>query len=73
MMSASMMRDRYSEYIYNEEVKQEDLNQCICGYDLRKEGDYINNQGQLVFIMVCDSCGAVEHWVENTSGLIESN
>lgn len=70
MMTASMMKNRY----YWETNKEDEENsKCICGYSFRKERDYINNQNQLVSIMVCDSCGNVEHWVENTSGLLEVN
>lgn len=71
MMTASMMKDRYCwEANREEKVDKENCN-CICGYPLRKESNYINNQNQLVSIMVCDSCGAVEHWVENVRALLE--
>ena len=71
MMTASMMKDRYywRSDKTEEEIKED--NACICGYALRKESDYINNLNQLVSIMICDSCGAVEHWVENVNGLLE--
>jgi hypothetical protein len=67
-----MMRDRYTyTFIKNEEEKIDESENCICGYKLRKDSTYVNNQNQLVSVMVCDSCGAVEHWVE-PENLIES-
>ena len=68
MMTASMMRDRYYT-IHPQE--NEPVNECICGSELHEESNYINNQGKLVTIMVCDDCGKVEHWIENCDGLIE--
>lgn len=69
MMTASMMSDRDTYTILKDEEQIDESEKCICGYKLRKESDYINNQGQLVSVMICDSCGAVEHWIENVSML----
>lgn len=54
-----------------EETKKEAADLCMCGYRLRKDGEYANAQHQIVSLMVCDSCGAIEHWIENVSSLLE--
>ena len=68
MMSPDMMYDSYYSKLSKEE-QEEEADNCICGYKLRRESEYTNTQGQVVSVMVCDSCGKVEHWVENDTHL----
>jgi len=71
MITEEMMYDDWVSTLPKEDQVNEDYN-CMCGYPLRKESEYINNQGQLVSIMVCDSCGRVEPWVEDRNGFLET-
>lgn len=62
--TSGMMRDNYINNILNEEDRIKESENCICGYKLRRTDEYTNKQNQDVTIMICDSCGAIEHWVE---------